>query len=97
MVLVASGDLTFNISCLVYVHKDSLDRVLDSINTPTTCDIARRCRGPQKGNRAPAICENNICTFRPAQVPPPPLDVLTERTLKSISESLSKEEIEVDN
>jgi hypothetical protein len=97
VVLLTPDDFPYFKGCLFVVNKDKQDKVLAFENKSFACDIASRCRTPPEWNRAPTICNNNICAFRLVQMPPPPLDVLTERTLKSISESLSEEGDEVGN
>ena len=72
--------------CEVAIHQEKETLVLEAFNQSSSCRSSMHCNMPRVRSSVP-VCENNTCTWE-RQERPPPLDVLTQKTLESISDSL---------
>jgi len=83
------------LGCSVVVQIDTKEQVVKALSQQNQCRTGLLCYGPRVRSYT-AVCRNNLCSSE-RQERPPPLDVLTEKTLKSISDSLLEESGEVDD
>ena len=83
------------LGCSVVIRQDSKEQVIKAFGQDNNCRTGMICDGPKVSSYT-AVCRNNSCTSE-RQERPPSLDILTERTLESISESLLEESNEVND
>ena len=77
------------LGCEVSIQQEKKSRVSEAFNQSSSCSTSLHCRMAKVRSSVP-VCKNNTCTWE-RQERPPPLDVLTEKTLESISDSLLEE------
>lgn len=83
------------LGCSVVVRLDARKQIVRAFSQQNQCQTGLICNGPRVSSYT-AVCRNNLCTSERQEMPPS-LDVLTEKTLKSISNSLLEESGEVDD
>ena len=83
------------LGCSVVVRLDAKEQIIKAFRQENQCQTGLICDGPSVSSFT-AVCRKNLCISE-RQERPPTLDVLTEKTLKSISDSLSEEGGEVND
>jgi len=83
------------LGCSVVVQLDARKQVVKALSQQNQCQTGLLCNRPRVSSYT-AVCRNNLCTSERQEMPPS-LDVLTEKTLKSISDSLLEESGELDD
>lgn len=78
------------LGCEVSIQQEEKSRVLEAFNQSSSCSTSLYCRMAKVRASVP-VCKNNTCTWE-RQERPLPLDVLTQKTLESISDNLLEED-----
>ena len=81
------------LGCSVVVQLDAKEQIVKAFRQENECRTGLVCDGPRVSSFTP-VCRNRLCISE-RQERPLSLDALTEKTLKSISDSLLEEGGEV--